>query len=335
VAQVVLVHGIAQEQLSADSLEATWLPSLAGGIRAAGAAVLADRLWRAASPGDIETRMAFYGDLFIEPGMQGDGTEPPTTAASALADAIAEEWLRRAAVAAPGTADRHAASRAVALLDHQPDGAQGSDNRRRAVAALAGLTWFAPGGMAFAERFVNRSLRQVTRYFTDEGIREAAIGRVLALVGPETRVIVGHSLGSVVAYEAAHQLTAPLQLMLTLGSPLGLRAIIHQRLRPQPPTVPPTVRRWVNITARDDLIAAESDLSTAFGNDSRLKSAVLVDNGAGPHDATHYLTKRVTGAAIIAAFTPGLDHPETAPVLGCRGQHPTMACHAEDHDGDG
>jgi len=335
----VLVHGIAQEQLSADSLEAIWLPSLAGGIRAAGAADLADRLWRAASPGDIEARMAFYGDLFIAPGMQGDGTEPPTTAASALADAIAEEWLRHAAVAAPGTADRHAASRAAALLDHhldhQPDDAQGSDNRRRAVAALAGLTWFAPGGMAFAERFVDRSLRQVTRYFTDEGIREAAIGRVLALVGPETRAIVGHSLGSVVAYEAAHQLTAPLQLMLTLGSPLGLRAIIHQRLRPQPPTVPPTVRRWVNITARDDLVAAESDLSTAFGNDGRLESAILVDNGARPHDATHYLTKRVTGAAIIAAFTPGLDHPETAPVPAVRGQHPTMACRAEHHDGDG
>ena len=35
-ATIVLVHGIAQEQKSADTLEEEWLPDLAGGVRAAG-----------------------------------------------------------------------------------------------------------------------------------------------------------------------------------------------------------------------------------------------------------------------------------------------------------
>ena len=60
-ARIVLVHGIAQEQKSADTLEAEWLPSLAGGVRLAGDAALADTLWRDARPGSA--RMAFYGDL--------------------------------------------------------------------------------------------------------------------------------------------------------------------------------------------------------------------------------------------------------------------------------
>jgi hypothetical protein len=41
----VLVHGIAQEQRSADELEAKWLPALAGGLRIAGYPDLADGLW--------------------------------------------------------------------------------------------------------------------------------------------------------------------------------------------------------------------------------------------------------------------------------------------------
>src|SRR5580658_1929567 len=72
-AAIVLVHGIDQQQKSADKLESEWLPALAGGLRAAGFPDLADRLWRdAGKPGGIETRMAFYGSLFLAPGQQGD-----------------------------------------------------------------------------------------------------------------------------------------------------------------------------------------------------------------------------------------------------------------------
>jgi hypothetical protein len=72
-AEIVLVHGIDQQQKSADKLESEWLPALAGGVRVAGFPGIADRIWRdAAKPGAIETRMAFYGYLFLVPGQQGD-----------------------------------------------------------------------------------------------------------------------------------------------------------------------------------------------------------------------------------------------------------------------
>jgi hypothetical protein len=71
-ATIVLVHGIAQEQKSVDTLEEEWLPNLAGGVRTAGFPEIADRLYRLRSgPDGIDTRMAFYGDLFLKGDQQG------------------------------------------------------------------------------------------------------------------------------------------------------------------------------------------------------------------------------------------------------------------------
>ncbi len=75
-------------------------------------------------------------------------------------------------------------------------------------------------------------------YLTDEQVRAYALDKVAKLIDPDTRVLVGHSLGSVVAYEAAHRLAQPLPLLVTLGSPLGLRTIIYERLRPNRPASP-------------------------------------------------------------------------------------------------
>ncbi len=104
--------------------------------------------------------------------------------------------------------------------------------------------------------------------------------------------MVAHSLGTAVAYEALHRLARPLPLLVTLGSPLGLRTVVYDRLRPAPPHVPPLLRRWVNVLDRDDLIAARADLTELFpGSGAVLEPHRLVDNGRTPHAAEAYLTK--------------------------------------------
>ncbi|MGH8901528.1 MAG: alpha/beta fold hydrolase [Egibacteraceae bacterium] len=153
-----------------------------------------------------------------------------------------------------------------------------------------------------AERFVARALTQVTRYLTDEQVRNYALAQVTKLVGSETNVLLGHSLGSVVAYEAAHRLNRPLPLLITLGSPLGLRTIVYERLQPQPPSFPPAVSRWVNLAGRDDFIAAAPDLTALFPSTrrahTRFEGGWTVDTGAKPHDAAFYLTKQETGRPV-------------------------------------
>src|SRR6266567_5988812 len=97
-ATIVLVHGIAQEQKSADTLEEEWLPDLAGGVRTAGFPEIADRLYRLRSgPDGIDTRMAFYGDLFLRGDQQGLEPEEPSRPEHALAEELAVGWPARAA----------------------------------------------------------------------------------------------------------------------------------------------------------------------------------------------------------------------------------------------
>src|SRR5664280_1681109 len=224
----VLVHGIAQELGSAADLEAEWRPSLAGGLENAGHEDLADRLHREAGApaGAVTVRMAFYGNRFRVPDQQGVQPE----------ELIAEEFaldLLRNATRSAHPRDAAEAQRAVAALTRDPVDAQGAPRRLagRAGAALDRIRWFTRGGLA-GLALASRTLAQVTRYLTDPTIRDHAIGQLTARLTPDTRAVVGHSLGSVVAYEAlrARRAEVGLPLLITLGSPLGLSAI-NRRLR--------------------------------------------------------------------------------------------------------
>ncbi|GAA3138944.1 hypothetical protein GCM10010466_32590 [Planomonospora alba] len=98
------------------------------------------------------------------------------------------------------------------------------------------------------------------------GAREA-VAEVIRRHRP--RVVVAHSLGSVVAYETlwAHQ-DLEVELLVTLGSPLGMRNVVFERLLPAPVngrgTRPPGVRRWVNIADRHDVAAIPPALRSCF-----------------------------------------------------------------------
>ncbi|MEY9860085.1 hypothetical protein ABH935_005721 [Catenulispora sp. GAS73] len=108
----------------------------------------------------------------------------------------------------------------------------------------------------------NALFREVDRYFTDPEARQSVRGEVVdALVRTRPRVVIAHSLGSVVAYEAlwspAATGLAPLDLLITLGSPLAVPGIVFDRLaeHPGPRGIPPGVRRWVNLADPGDVIA--------------------------------------------------------------------------------
>jgi hypothetical protein len=309
-ATIVLVHGIAQEQESADTLERDWIPALAGGVRSAGYPDLADRINRQSSPYQlIDVRMAFYGGLFLRPGLQGDEVDPLTGAEATLADALATEWLERAAAWSSRPNEKATAARELAYVRHEVGREEAGIGqlKRHAVNGLAKLRWFAPFGMGFASRFVYKALGQVTRYLSDEAIRSAAQQSVLDLIGSDTKIIIGHSLGSVVAYEVIQRLQQPIPLFVTLGSPLGLDTVVFPKLRPQPPSFPPVVRRWVNVADRDDVVAAQPDLrpmfSTGMPPGAVFEGGHTVDCGAEPHSSRFYLTKAQVGGPIGETLT--------------------------------
>jgi hypothetical protein len=304
-AQVVLIHGIGQQGSTVEEQEAAWLPSLVKGVLASGhpdAATVGARV--AASTGkDCPTlvRMAFYGDLFLPTDTQGDEA-PGSPAAEDLAEALATALLARAVVS-----DDHrlAAEAANALRQADPDrdGVQGLGARTRGVVAvLDGNAWLTARIFGVLQK-ARKNLLQVTRYLTEGDLRAAVQARAAALLDDETHLVIGHSLGSVVAWEACWALGQPLPMLVTLGSPLGLDSVVYPRLRPQPPTWPPLVHRWVNVAHPDDVIAVDPDLGRLFpaSNGLTIESHTPLSKHEH-HAAAGYLGEQDTGRAVADAL---------------------------------
>jgi hypothetical protein len=153
--------------------------------------------------------------------------------------------------------------------------------------------------------------REVQTYFTDADRRTAATNDVAAAVeSTAPQVIIAHSLGSAVIYETlwAHA-HPPIDLLITIGSPLAMPDIVYHRLRPHagPRGRPPGVVRWINISDPGDFIAIPvGGISGSFRN----VGADLTDAiGAFDfHQVGKYLRCGATAGA-LAAYLPSTDVP--------------------------
>ncbi|MEU3296691.1 alpha/beta hydrolase [Streptomyces longwoodensis] len=283
-ARVVAVHGIGKQLLGEETLLQQWLPALNDGLKRAQAP---DRL------ADADVAMAFYGDLFRPQGEFLAVGDPPYTAADVTEGFEVElllAWWSAAAASDPAVVPPGADT-----LVSTPRSVQA------ALRALSGSRFFA--GVAL--RALIFDLKQVHAYLTDPSLRAQALARVAEHIGDDTQVVVAHSLGSVVAYEAlcarpGHQVRA----LVTLGSPLGIPNLILHRLQPapvqlgeQPLGVWPGGQGlvWTNLADDGDVVALVKDLRPSFGPHVR---CARVDNGSHAHDATTYLTDRLCGQAI-------------------------------------
>jgi hypothetical protein len=290
-ARVLCVHGVGQQLKGEDFLGGEWVPALRDGLRRAGMA-------EANLPGGSETGAVFYGDVFRPAGRELGVGDPWLAAADATGFErdLVLAWWRAAAGSDPAVV--HPDARALTRV---PGSVQA------ALRALSGSRFFA----GLAERVMLSDLRQVCRYMTDPGVRRAVQERVAARVDADTRVVVGHSLGSVVAYEAlcAHP-GWPVRALVTLGSPLGIPNLIFDRLIPQPAPAaagsarprgvwPGEGRAWVNVVDAGDVVALVKDLRPLFGE---RVTCYLVHNGSRAHDVRPYLTAAQTGAAIAAGL---------------------------------
>lgn len=161
-----------------------------------------------------------------------------------------------------------------------------------------------------AGRLFVGELRQVRRYLSDPALKKAIDGRVGSAITPDTRAVVGHSLGSVVAFEVLRATgSRPVDTLITLGSPLGLRAIRDRLPVPDQaaPTLPmPSVTRWTNIRDPRDVVTCAGDLADLWS----CATDVYVDNGRDPHSATRYLGKEATGRELLRVLPNATDYTD-------------------------
>ncbi|MFG2924448.1 hypothetical protein ACGFYA_23475 [Streptomyces sp. NPDC048305] len=291
--QVVLVHGIGPASQTAEELTADWTAALVSTLRMHGHARQAELL--EGTTGSID--MAYYRHLFSRYLPADDLDVPLTEEMARVAGMTGEDIMDNIRRNASDPAEREEAARELDWLRAEVGPEQGPFEPVRLVISMLGrLGPVARSGFAGLSRYGIFHLGQVAAYLDDEVVRERAIESVLASVTPDTKAVLAHSLGTVVAYEALHRLGQPLPLLVTFGSPLGMRSIIHQRLRPLPLRSPAQVKRWVNVADRDDFIVSTLKLRKLFPeNDDVLERTVLVRNSnIDPHSATEYLKHRRT-----------------------------------------
>ncbi|MGW2384260.1 alpha/beta hydrolase [Streptomyces sp. NPDC001658] len=298
--RLVFVHGVGGPR-DADAERAQWLRALADGARAAGHS----RRVAALLDGSVDVRFAYYGDLFPQ------NASADADVAELLLDAVDER------LADPrDEREEQVLRRARAQI--APEGQQqGGGNALRQVIigantlmALRGLHTL--GGWA-SGRVMVRHLRQVTDYLRRGHLDDAGLSidrrirdRVMAQLDPAgPTVVVAHSLGSVVAFETLHEHTGPVPLLVTVGSPIGMRAVVRARMRPQPLHVPAGVGRWLTFWDRDDFIVGRPELERCIAANAAAVAPVsrrVDSDGAWVHPAATYLAQPAVAGPIVEAL---------------------------------
>jgi hypothetical protein len=301
-AKIVGIHGIANTFYSSAKLTDDWVKALQGGLQEAGSPEL--------NPGDLT--VTAYGALFR---LDAEGNERvPTRGGRGLRQEfkpeekweyrLIEDWWQAAA-------GLSAENRGNSPDESGEDpGIQGPDFEgrartpqvaQRALLQLAKSRFFRP----FAPSVLIAELRQVRLFLHSPDFKRAILGRLAASITPETRILIGHSLGSVVAYEGlcAHP-EWQIDTLVTLGSPLGIPNVVFDALAPKTHDgkgMWPHVASWVNVADKGDLVALVKSLAPLFGP----VEDVLVHNGWKSHDVTRYLVAAETGRAVAAALNRG------------------------------
>ncbi|MFG2292785.1 serine peptidase [Streptomyces sp. NPDC048603] len=247
---VVMVHGVRNwmpgvfPAEAAAALADDWSEQLAAGYMAAG-------IGHVPPP---HVHAAYYADLLNDADAQG-------------------AWDDEVEALGPGEQELLTAWFRAAGLPPEPDDGQapGTMPVRQALSWLASRHGLPSRVVA---RIAVALMPEVYTYLTSPQRRKAAREVVAdAVRASGARVVVAHSLGSIVAYEALHAHALPgVELLVTLGSPLGLPGGVFDALEPAPTggrgSRPPGLARWVNIADPGDLVAVPRRLGDRFPVDS-------------------------------------------------------------------
>jgi len=128
---------------------------------------------------------------------------------------------------------------------------------------------------------IRLTMREARRYFHDQhGVATAIRGQLERVLNAawereEKIILIGHSLGSVIAYDTLWQLThrraeqRSIDMFITLGSPLATRFVRRQLQGANLSGLeryPDNVKRWENFSARGEMTAIHPALEPSFGN---------------------------------------------------------------------
>ena len=138
------------------------------------------------------------------------------------------------------------------------------------------LHWIIP---LIPDERIKASIQDTDRYFRNDdniacSVRDLQKQPLREAVDRGEKVLlIGHSMGSIIAYDSLWELQYLEQhercvdTLLTIGSPLGMNYVqkhLHGLRDRQSRSYPGYFRRWINVSARGDLVALDASLADDF-----------------------------------------------------------------------
>ncbi len=155
--------------------------------------------------------------------------------------------------------------------------------------------------VAVFRALVKRTFADVYAYFfggSGDAIRDRLRSTLAEVDGPV--VVIGHSLGSIIAYDVLRE-SGPdreIPLLVTVGSPLGITEI--QDLVTRPLQVPDGVARWRNIADGRDLVALDRTIRPEYAPSAHTADFLVVNDSANHHGIREYLSSGPVRDAVAA-----------------------------------
>ncbi|MEU0427146.1 serine protease [Streptomyces canus] len=289
---LVFLHGRRQHGKDPEALRREWTAGLNQGLTRAGKATV--------DPVDVV--FPFYGDLL---GRVMGWTEAVGGAAEAFRGAvergepIGPSAVEMFAAEAPGVYEQLLIQAATEAGMPQ-DGLVATEGIGSALATRfqQALSWLT-ARTGLDEWTIATAFRDVSRYLSDDEVREEVLGTVRDAMPTQGEVVlVTHSLGTVVGMDLIHQNSLDVTLLVTAGSPLGMDAV-NGNLRAGGPHVP-KARGWTNVWCPTDAVAIGCPLKDpGWGQLTQL----AVANGIGrAHSIAEYLAHAGVADAINEAL---------------------------------
>jgi len=238
--KLVFIHGRSQGGKNAEELRLFWEGCLDRAFFAAGL------VW----PKDTEVVLPFYANDLDRMVDQVNSPLVTNIMLRGAPSVTSDESLRVEILREMADAQGNASEKMNAHFVGEPR-QRGPQNWPWVLAMLRALDSTPLGGDA-----IDAITRDVWVYLTFGGVRAKIEAIVSAAIPAEPCVVVAHSLGTIVAYNILSRRTPELQpmpVLVTLGSPLGIRAI-SARLH-KPLVMPAAVDAWFNARDPRDTVA--------------------------------------------------------------------------------
>jgi hypothetical protein len=286
--RLLLVHGRDQQGLDPARLTAEWMEALSQGVDASGGRL----------PDGVQVAFPFYGDKLDEFSRALD--IPLTSDIHARGDQTQDEFLEFQAQVAQDLRVKAGITDAQVNLEYgtnpKPKGPQ---NWEWVQAIIRAIDKYG-GGMS--QSSLEIFTRDVFLYTTRAGVRDAIDEMVASDLTEEPTVVVAHSLGSIVAYNVLRSDRRRLQipLLITVGCPLGIRAIRNQL---KPLRYPPPIGGWFNAFDDRDLVALYALDATNFPVTPAIENYSKVKNRTNNrHGIVGYLDDQIVAERILATL---------------------------------